>query len=109
MVLRTGRYGSFYACSKYPECKFIKTKTKEIDVPCPKCSGKIITKYGKKKTVFYSCENYPKCNFSSWDMPLNEKCPDCGKTLFKKKTKGTIICADKACGYKREETENPNE
>ena len=100
MVLRTSRYGSFYACSKYPECKFIKTKTKEIDVPCPKCSGKVLTKYGKKKTVFYSCENYPKCDFSSWDMPTSEICPDCGKMLFRKKGKDLLICADKDCGYK---------
>ena len=102
MVLRTSRYGSFYACSKYPECKFIKTKTRELDVPCPDCGGKVITKYGKKKTVFYSCENYPKCGFSSWDMPTAENCPDCGKMLFRKKGKNLLVCADKECGYKRE-------
>ncbi len=102
MVLRQSRYGSFYACTKYPECKFIKTKTRELDIPCPKCAGKVITKYGRNKSVFYSCENYPNCDFSSWDMPTAEKCPDCGKMLFRKKGKDLLICADKACGYKRE-------
>ena len=102
MVLRSSRYGTFYACSKYPECKFIKTKTKELDVPCPTCGGKVITKYGKKKTVFYSCENYPKCDFSSWDMPTNENCPDCGKILFRKKGKNVLFCAEKGCGFKKE-------
>ncbi len=102
MVLRSSRYGTFYACSRYPECKFIKTKNRELDVPCPDCGGKIITKYGKKKTVFYSCESYPKCSFSSWDMPTAEKCPDCGKMLFRKKGKNQLVCADKACGYKRD-------
>ena len=102
MVLRSSRYGTFYACSKYPECKFIKTKTKELDVPCPVCGGKVITKYGKKKTVFYSCENYPKCDFSSWDMPTNEHCPDCGKILFRKKGKNLLVCAEKGCGFKKE-------
>lgn len=102
MVLRNSRYGSFYACSKYPECKFIKTKVKELDVPCPKCGGKVITKYGRNKSVFYSCENYPKCDFSSWDMPTAELCPDCGKMLFRKKGKNLLVCADKDCSYKRE-------
>ena len=102
MVLRTSRYGSFYACSRYPECKFIKTKTKELDVPCPDCSGKIITKYGRNKNVFYSCENYPKCGFSSWDMPSAERCPVCDKILFRKKGKNILACADKACGFKKE-------
>ena len=102
MVLRSSRYGTFYACSKYPECKFIKTKTKELDVPCPTCGGKVITKYGKKKTVFYSCENYPKCDFSSWDMPTNENCPECGKILFRKKGKNILFCAEKGCGFKKD-------
>ena len=102
MVLRSSRYGTFYACSKYPECKFIKTKTKELDVPCPTCGGKVITKYGKRKTVFYSCENYPKCDFSSWDMPTSENCPDCGKILFRKKGKNILYCAESGCGFKKE-------
>ncbi|MBO5274139.1 MAG: type I DNA topoisomerase [Clostridia bacterium] len=107
MVIRTGRYGSFYACSKYPECKFTKQIATEIGVPCPLCGSKLLLKRGKGRvTVFYSCEKYPECGFSSWDLPLNETCPDCGKMLFKKKGKNLIVCADKECGYKREIEEN---
>ena len=102
MVLRSSRYGSFYACSNYPACKFIKQKTKEIDALCPKCNGKIITKYGKRKNVFYSCENYPKCDFSSWDMPTNERCPECNGILYRKKGKGILVCGNSDCGYKRD-------
>ena len=102
MVLRTSRYGSFFACSNYPKCKFIKQKNKELDVLCPKCQGKIITKYGKKRNAFYSCENYPECDFSSWDMPTNEKCPKCNNILYRKKGKNLLVCADKSCDYKRE-------
>ena len=105
MVLRTGRYGSFYACANYPTCAFTKPRTKDIGVPCPKCSGKVVMKYGKNKTVFYSCEKYPECDFSSWDMPIGEKCPDCGGMLFRKKGKALIVCHDKACGYQRQATE----
>ena len=102
MVLRSGRFGQFYACSGYPECKFTKQITKDIGVACPVCGGKIVAKRGRNKTYFYSCENYEKCGFSSWDLPLNEKCPKCSQMLFRKKGKDLIICHNKDCGYKRE-------
>lgn len=102
MVQRSGRYGTFFACSRYPECNFTKQKTKELDVSCPECGSKILIKTGRNKTVFYSCENYHECGFSSWDMPVNEKCPECGKLLFRKKGKALLVCHDKDCGYKRE-------
>ena len=105
MVLRSGRYGSFYACANYPTCAFTKPRTKDIGVPCPKCGSKVVMKYGRNKTVFYSCEKYPTCDFSSWDMPIAEKCPGCGGTLYRKKGKALIVCHDKACGYSREATE----
>ena len=102
MVLRTGRYGSFYACANYPKCKFTKQRAKDIGVACPKCGAKVVSKMGKNKTVFYSCERYPVCDFSAWDMPTNEKCPNCGKILFRKKGKDMYVCHDKECGYKAE-------
>ncbi|MGN1409550.1 MAG: type I DNA topoisomerase, partial [Eubacteriales bacterium] len=92
MILRTGRYGSFYACSRYPECKFTKQKVKSLGVNCPMCGSEIVTKYGKNKTVFYSCSRYPDCKFSSWDLPTNEKCPKCGGMLYRKKGKNQLIC-----------------
>lgn len=100
MILRTGRYGSFYACSRYPECKFTKQKVKSLGVKCPECGSDIVTKYGKNKTVFYSCLRYPECKFSSWDMPTNEKCPKCGGMLYRKKGKNQLICKTEGCGYK---------
>ena len=102
MVLRSGRFGQFYACSAYPACDFKKSKTTDIGGACPKCSAKLVRKHGRNKSVFYSCERYPDCDFSSWDQPLAEKCPGCGEMLYQKKGKALIICKNKACGYTRE-------
>ena len=102
MVLRTGKFGSFYACARYPECRFTKARVREVGAKCPKCEAKIVTKYGRNRTVFYSCERYPECDFSSWDVPTNELCPDCGKMLFRKKGKSLLVCHDEDCKYSRE-------
>ena len=103
MVVRSGRYGTFYACANYPKCKFTKQKVVELEVPCPKCSSKIYARHGKGNTLFYSCEKYPECDFSSWDMPLAEKCPDCGDMLYYRKSKKCVICKNRVCDYKRDE------
>ena len=101
MLKKNGRFGAFYACSTYPTCKGTKQIMRDTGLLCPVCGGKILTKHGKK-SVFYSCENYEKCGFSSWDLPLDQKCPLCSEILFRKKGKDLIICHNKACGYKAE-------
>lgn len=106
VVVRQGRYGAFYACSRYPECKFTKQKVKSLGVSCPKCGRDIVTKYGRNKTVFYSCSGYPECDFSSWDLLTNEKCPQCGEMLYQKKGRALLVCKKEGCGYKREITDS---
>lgn len=106
VVVRQGRYGAFYACSRYPECKFTKQKVKSLGVSCPKCGRDIVNKYGRNKTVFYSCSGYPECDFSSWDLPTNEKCPQCGEMLYQKKGRALLVCKKEGCGYKREITDS---
>ncbi len=103
MVVRNGRYGTFYACANYPTCTFTKQKITETGVDCPKCSSKIIARHGKGRMLFYSCEKYPECDFSTWDMPLREKCPDCSSPLYYRKSRKTVVCKNKGCEYKREE------
>ena len=100
MVYRTGRFGGFYACIKYPECKFTKQKVRSLGVSCPKCGKDVVTKHGRNKTVFYSCSGYPECDFSSWDMPTTEICPKCGGMLFVKKGKNQLVCKAEGCDYK---------
>ncbi len=100
LVIRNGRYGQFYACESFPKCKFTKQITKETGVPCPKCGSAIVSKRGKNNSVFFSCEKYPKCDFSTWDTPVKDKCPDCGGTMFFKKSKSIAYCINKeGCGY----------
>ena len=103
MVVRNGKYGTFYACSNYPTCTFTKQKITDTGVCCPNCSSKIVARHGRGKMLFYSCDKYPECDFSTWDMPLSEKCPDCGEMLYFRKSRKSVICKTKNCNYKREE------
>lgn len=94
LVIRKGRYGSFTACSNYPECKYIKNEPKEIVevCACPNCDGKIIEKKSKRGKVFYGCNNYPTCKTAYWDKPTGELCPNCNSMLTIKKDK--IKCSN---------------
>ena len=103
MLVRNGKYGTFYACENYPECKFTKQKVVETGVECPRCGAKVIGRRGRSKSLFYSCEKYPECEFSSWDMPLTEKCPWCSDMLYYRKSRKTVMCKNPACDYTREE------
>lgn len=100
MVVKVGRYGKFIACPGYPECKNIKKYVEKTGTVCPKCGGDVIVKHTKTKRVFYGCANYPECDFVSWNEPTNEKCPNCGEILYKKKGKKPVLfCAKEGCGY----------
>ena len=106
VVVRNGKYGEFYACVNYPECRFTKQKIEKIGVACPKCGSDVVARQSRGRVSFYNCERYPECDFSSWDMPLPEKCPDCGAGLFYRKSRRSVICKAKNCSYKREGENN---
>ena len=106
MVVKYGRFGRFIACSGYPDCKNIVKVVNKIGVPCPKCSGDVIVRNTKKGRQFFGCSNYPNCDFVSWYEPVNEKCPQCGAVLFKKKgKKPKLFCNSEGCGFEKEITE----
>ena len=68
----------------------------------PLCNNKIILKKSKRGRSFYGCSAYPDCNFMTWNVPTEEKCPQCGCTLFQKGGKsGTLVCEKPGCGYSR--------
>ncbi len=70
---RMGKFGRFYACSKFPECKYTeskKTEAKNLGVKCPKCGqGEIVERRTKRGKIFYGCSTFPKCDFATWDKP----------------------------------------
>ncbi|MBO4353357.1 MAG: type I DNA topoisomerase [Clostridia bacterium] len=101
LLIRSSKYGKFYACSAFPKCRYTKAIREEIGVPCPKCGAPIIKNFGKK-AVFYSCSRYPDCDFSVWDRPTNEKCPECGSMLALKENKNVLVCVNKDCKFKKD-------
>jgi DNA topoisomerase I len=85
MVLKKGRFGQFYACSGYPDCKTTKrigaTEQKQADQPleekCPQCGSQMVLKQGRFGE-FISCSNYPKCKYVK-QKTIGVKCPNCSE------------------------------
>ncbi|CAM3201619.1 type I DNA topoisomerase [Streptococcus pluranimalium] len=104
MVIKLGRYGKFYACSNFPECRNTKAITKEIGVTCPICEkGQVIERKTKRNRIFYGCDRYPECDFTSWDIPVGRVCPKSGDFLVEKKVRGggkQVVCSSEDCDYK---------
>lgn len=106
MVYKVGRYGEFLACPNYPECKNTKPVIKETSSSCPKCGGRVIERKSKKGRVFYGCSNYPECDFVSWDLPLDETCPECGAYMVQTRTRGAKgrKCSNPQCVTNKRKT-----
>ncbi len=68
LIIRHGKFGKFFSCSGFPDCKFTKSFTEETDVLCPKDGGKVIIRKTRKGRKFYGCANYPKCEFAAWKL-----------------------------------------
>ena len=100
MVIKYGPHGKFMACPGFPECKNTKPYFEKIGVPCPICGKEVVIKKTKKGRKYFGCENNPECDFMSWQPPLEEKCPECGKYMIRKGNKA--VCSDEQCGYSGE-------
>ncbi|HOX41345.1 MAG TPA: type I DNA topoisomerase, partial [bacterium] len=131
LVIRLGRYGKFFACSGFPECKYsrplenkIDPDTKVIDAggetvalsaaeeeKCEKCGGKMVLKEGRFG-AFLACENYPKCkNTKSLVTSTGMKCPECGEgEVIERRTKRgkRFWGCSRYPGCKYASWENPN-
>lgn len=108
MIVKTGRYGKFLACSAFPDCKNIKkmpgggntyekkepdAKTLELEKKyagevCDKCGAAMKVRVGKYGP-FLACSAYPKCkNIKNIAQPGDGKeidCPVCGQGKIVKK------------------------
>ncbi len=99
MVIKSGRYGKFLACSGFPDCKNTRPLVKDTGGLCPLCGGHMLVRKSARGRIYYGCGNYPNCKFMTWDEPVPEICPKCGATLFKKK--GMLYCAKEGCGFEK--------
>ncbi len=98
MALKKGRFGSFYGCTGYPECKNIRKIAKgdqkpapppvPLDEICPKDGAHLVRRQGRFGE-FISCSNYPKCDYVKRET-LGIKCPKCGdgEIVVKKSRRG---------------------
>ena len=112
MVLRSGRYGDFLACSRYPDCKTT-LPAGATGIACPLCGeGEVVQRKSKKGRVFYSCSNR-ECALLTWDKPTGERCPECNAPLVEKASKRQgvrlILCSNAECQYRREEVPEAEE
>ncbi len=100
MSLKKGRFGTFYGCTGYPECKNIRKIAKgdqkpmappvELDEICPKDGAKLVRRQGRFGE-FVSCSNYPKCDYVKRET-IGMKCPkDGGEIAIKKSRRGKVF------------------
>ena len=71
LVIRTGRYGKFISCSRFPDCKFTENIVEKLEGQlCPLCQkGDVIIKPSRWGKSFFGCGNYPDCDWASWGKP----------------------------------------
>ncbi|HEM56319.1 MAG TPA: type I DNA topoisomerase, partial [Thermodesulfobium narugense] len=123
MKLRISKFGRFYSCSRYPECKGKlpfedssnseknnneenlnknEDDSKESDVECPICGSKMVEKRSKFGR-FLACSRYPECKGTlPYGKMVEQRCPNCGGQLirtFSKKGKPYYKCVNKDCNY----------
>jgi DNA topoisomerase-1 len=102
MVVKSGKFGVFLACSAYPNCENTREleapeqSTEEISEECENCGRPMVVKRGRFGQ-FLACSGYPECKTTRKllttkqgltaakpDQVLEEKCPECGSNLVVK-------------------------
>ncbi len=71
VVIRSGRFGKFKSCNRFPECKYTEAMVETLEgVKCPLCTeGDVVVKNTRWGKSFYGCSRYPDCDWASWSKP----------------------------------------
>jgi DNA topoisomerase-1 len=108
MRVRSGRFGKFLACTRYPDCKG--TRPFSLGVPCPDCGqGQLVERRTRRGKAFFGCSRYPECKFGVWDRPVKQPCPVCHSPILvqkRTKTRGEYLECPKC---KHRSSEEPGE
>ncbi len=97
VVIKTGRFGKFYACQNFPKCRWTEAIVNSTGVKCPECKkGEIIERRTKKGKIFYGCSRYPECKFALWNKPTGDICSKCKSLIIQTKS-GKIKCSNIEC------------
>jgi len=112
LVFKSGRFGRFLACPGFPECTYTQPIVEQMPGKCPQCGGRLMKRTGKSKRTgkqytYYGCEYniiregnpHARCDFMTFDVPVEENCPSCGQTMFKRSGRGARkpFCINPAC------------
>jgi len=73
LVIRSGRFGKFMSCNRFPECDYKASLKQTVEgVVCPNCQSEIVVKRTKTGRTFWGCSSYPKCTWASWNDPTKQ-------------------------------------
>lgn len=105
LLVKTGRYGKFIACSNFPKCSYTRNVEVAAKGKCPICSSGLVSHKSRKYRgkTFYTCDkkgSNPNCDFISWDLPIDDrKCDTCGSYMVWRRFRGKSYpkCANKDC------------
>ena len=98
MVIKTGRFGRFLACTGFPECRTSRPLLKKTGVACPRCGGDIVERRARGRgRAFFGCSNYPGCDYLMNQRPIAAPCPECGGLMAQS---GRNMAACTVCDWK---------
>ncbi|MEC9307929.1 MAG: type I DNA topoisomerase [Chloroflexota bacterium] len=107
MVIKTGRFGRFIACTGFPDCKTTRPILNKLGILCPDCSGDLVERKARgRRQPFFGCSRYPECEFISNRRPVSKVCPECSG-LMVENTQTEISCTK--CAWKEAVIEDNQE